>query len=596
MTERTRTGLDILQWAALAGIFGNILLRQTPWGLNAFLFVAGFAAMLFFLTRKRKPELLTVNRVALMVAMVFFGSMFMIRDSIELRVYDTFAIIIIMGVLLLGTLGVNARFAGVLHYACGFVWSGLCSLFAPFVLLGSDVDWKEMPGTRISRSVFSVLRGAAVTLPLMLIFGALFSSADERFEALANRVINFDLDVVISHVLITAGLAWLSAGYFRASIVTPGFARADAEPVPDDSAAMPSSEHATAESKSHFERAAAEPAADDNSLPDNATILEHINRSDPPNAATVEKPLTKKRDWQNIDSSTVPGVFTLGTIETVMILGLVDLLFATFVALQVPYLFGGMELVQNTPNLNLADYARRGFGELVAVSALVLPMLLLSHWLLRREAKRLESIFRVLAGVQIALVFVIMASAVQRLVLLTGESGYGLTTVRFYPMVFMIWLSVVFAWFAFTVFRGKRNNFAWGALWSAIVILGATNLLNPNAFIASTNVALMQQGREFDADYIRELGPDAASVVLSALPAMSHEDQCTAKWALHFIYSDLGQYGDVRSLNISRRTAFKLLRQNDGILHEREGCPNWMQTDEEKRAEAVAAADGPGSR
>jgi hypothetical protein len=172
----------------------------------------------------------------------------------------------------------------------------------------------------------------------------------------------------------------------------------------------------------------------------------------------------------------------------------------------------------------------------------------------------------VLAGIQIALVFVIMASAVQRLVLLTGESGYGLTTVRFYPMVFMIWLSVVFAWFAFTVFRGKRNNFAWGALWSAIVILGATNLLNPNAFIASTNVALMQQGREFDADYIRELGPDAASVVLSALPAMSHEDQCTAKWALHFIYSDLGQYGDVRSLNISRRTAFKLLRQNDGIL------------------------------
>lgn len=71
-----------------------------------------------------------------------------------------------------------------------------------------------------------------------------------------------------------------------------------------------------------------------------------------------------------------------------------------------------------------------------------------------------------------------MASAVQRLVLLTGELGYGLTTVRFYPMVLMTWLAVVFVWFAFTVLRGARNFFAWGALWSAIVILGATNLLN----------------------------------------------------------------------------------------------------------------------
>ncbi len=94
-----------------------------------------------------------------------------------------------------------------------------------------------------------------------------------------------------------------------------------------------------------------------------------------------------------------------------------------------------------------------------------------------------------------------MASAVQRLLLLTGELGYGLTTVRFYPMVVMIWLAVVFGWFALTVLRDARNHFAWGALWSAIVILGATNLMNPDAFIARTNIELMQQGREFDAHY-----------------------------------------------------------------------------------------------
>ncbi|MEP7214560.1 MAG: DUF4173 domain-containing protein [Acidobacteriota bacterium] len=576
MTERTKTGLEIVLAAAVMGIFGNLMLRQTPWGLNAFLFVTAFAVGLFVLTRMRRPELLTVNRIALLGAMVFFGSMFVLRDAIELRVYDTFAILILMGVLLLGTLGINARVAGVFHYACGFVWSGLVSLLAPFVLLGSDIDWKAMPGTKISRQVSAVLRGAAVAIPLLLIFGALFSSADARFEAFANRFINFDLETVISHVLITSGLAWLSAGYYRASIFTPGFASAEsktaAESVPT------AAEQCTDANGSYFEKAAAEPATDENSLPDNATILEHINRSDPPNApADAVKAAAKKRDWQHIDSSSLPSVFTLGTIETVIILGLIDVLFLSFVVIQVPYLFGGMDLVQNTPDFKLADYARRGFGELVAVSALVLPMLLLSHWLLRRETKRVENIFRILAGIQIALVFVIMASAVQRLVLLTGEAGYGMTTVRFYPMVFMIWLAVVFGWFALTVFRGARNNFAWGALWSAIAILGATNLMNPNAFIARTNVELMHQGREFDANYIAELGSDAVEPTLAAIPTMNAENQCRAKFELHMIYWEIGKYGDIRSLNLSRRAAFQLLRQNDALLHEREGCPDWMK-------------------
>jgi hypothetical protein len=581
MTDRTKTGLQIVQAAAIIGIIGNVLLRQTPWGLNAFLFVAAFAAALFLLTKKHRPELLTVNRMSLMGAMVFFASMFVIRDAIELRVYDTVAILVIMGVLVLGPLGINARFAGAFHYACGFIWSGLVSVLAPFVLLGSDIDWKEMPGTRISRKAFAVLRGVAIAVPLVFIFGALFSAADARFEAMVNQVINFDMDLVVSHVMITSALAWLTAGYFRGSLFTAGFAVTDsyaAEDKPTSDDAAPSEPSETASTDSPFEKAASEPTTAGVTLPDNLSILEHINRSDAPDAADpAARPLAKKRDWQNIDNSSIPSVFTLGAIEVVIILGLVDLLFVSFVALQIPYLFGGMELVQNTPDFKLAEYARRGFGELVAVAALVLPMLLVSHWLLRRGTKNLESLFRSLAGVQILLVFVVMASAVQRLVLLTGEAGYGMTTVRFYPMVFMLWLAVVFGWFALTVFRGARNNFAWGALWSAIVILGATNLMNPNAFIARTNVGLMHQGREFDANYIRELGADAVAPTLAAIPTMNAENQCRAKFELHVIYWELGKYGDPRSLNLSRRTAFQLLRQNDGLLHQREGCPDWMQ-------------------
>src|SRR5205085_788488 len=195
---------------------------------------------------------------------------------------------------------------------------------------------------------------------------------------------------------------------------------------------------------------------------DGATILEHINKSDPPNPTSEPKTAdttsadasTKKTDaqspkpfpWPDLDSSFLPSAFTLGSVEVGVVLGLLNLLFLSFVILQIPYLFGGMDLVQNTPDFKLAEYARRGFGELVAVSALVLPVLLIGHWLVQKENNFAQKLFRGLASIQIVLLFVIMASAVQRLVILTGPLGYGMTTVRLYPMVFMSWLGIVFIW------------------------------------------------------------------------------------------------------------------------------------------------------
>ena len=181
----------------------------------------------------------------------------------------------------------------------------------------------------------------------------------------------------------------------------------------------------------------------------------------------------------------MPNGFTLGVIEISIILGLINLLFLTFVIVQIPYLFGGMDLVQNTPDFKLAEYARRGFEELILVAALVLPILLLSHWLLRKDSPMNEKIYRVLAGIQIGLLFVIMISATQRLLLLTGNLGYGLTTVRFYPMAFMVLLALIFVWFGLTVLRGARQQFAWGALWLSLFMLGTLHVLNPDDFIAA---------------------------------------------------------------------------------------------------------------
>ena len=92
-------------------------------------------------------------------------------------------LLIIMGVILLVNLDVKANVAGAFHYAVGFVWSGFTSVMGPFMLLGSDIDWKAMPGNKISKHVFSVLRGVAVALPLLLL-SASMPGASGNFSGL----------------------------------------------------------------------------------------------------------------------------------------------------------------------------------------------------------------------------------------------------------------------------------------------------------------------------------------------------------------------------------------------------------------------------
>ncbi len=569
MTDRTKTGLEVLQVSILLGVLGNVMLRETPWGLNVFLFVTVFSASMIVLTLRRRPELWTRNTLALHGAMIFFGAMFVWRDSIELRIYDAGAILTIMGVLILPNLKIAPRIAGVFHYFVGFVWSGICAAFAPAALLAADIDWKSMPQTGATKHLMAIVRGMVIALPIILIFGGLFVAADAVYQGLVERVFNVPAETVLTHVLLTSVLAWLTAGYFRGAL----FESLKSEPF------AAAAQHPVSSYLSKIDNVKAEETVNPDALPDNATILEHINKEDALNVEATPEPEKKATNWQDFDNSVVPQTFTLGAVETAVVLGLVNLLFLSFVIVQVPYLFGGMDLVQNTPDFKLAEYARRGFGELVAVSAIVLPMLLLSHWLLRRDKPANETVYRVLAGIQILLLFVIMASAAQRLVLLTGNLGYGMTTIRLYPMIFMIWLAIAFVWFGVTVLRGARQHFAWGALSSAIFVLAGVHVINPDEFIARTNIALMRQGREFDAQYNSQLSADAIPALLEGMPEMKLEDRCEVGSSIHYRYRELGQKTDLRSLNYSRKVAFRELRTNDRLLHQTEGCPDYLHND-----------------
>jgi hypothetical protein len=204
--------------------------------------------------------------------------------------------------------------------------------------------------------------------------------------------------------------------------------------------------------------------------------------------------------------------------------------------------------------LTYAEYARRGFFELTWVAGLMLPLLLVTHALLGKDRRAAERVFRPLASIQVALLFVIMASAVARMRLYQSE--YGLTELRLYTTAFMLWLGLVFVWFAWTVLvRSNRQRFACGALIAAFVTVGLLHLLNPDAFIVRANTAHARAGRTFDAAYAASLSADAVPALISSLPSISRDERCIVARELSDRWSQPAPEEDWRAWNLARSRA-----------------------------------------
>jgi len=260
-----------------------------------------------------------------------------------------------------------------------------------------------------------------------------------------------------------------------------------------------------------------------------------------------------------------PSFLHLGAAETNIGIGLIDALFALFVGVQLRYFFGGAALVKVAPKLTYAEYARKGFFELVAVAALVVPLLLVAEWLMRKDDHRSVLTMRILSLVQIALVFVMLVSAYRRMQLYVDE--FGLTELRVYTTAVMFWLAALLAWFAATVLTGNRPRFFLGTVVSGLIVVIALHVINPDLLIVRTNMRHAADGkRPFDYGYVTQLSADAAPALIPVA-----NQPCVA---LRLLWMEKNfQSQDWRSWNISRSAAHQLLGPMRARLEETsKGC------------------------
>jgi hypothetical protein len=247
--------------------------------------------------------------------------------------------------------------------------------------------------------------------------------------------------------------------------------------------------------------------------------------------------------------------------ETVIVLGPLVVLFALFVVVQVRYLFGGEEAVQSSLDLTYAQYARRGFFELVIASALLLPVLVGFNWA-RKRGPASTLLFGGFATALVALLFVVMASAWQRLSIYVD--AFGLTELRFYAAAVLPWLVVAFVWFLISVARRRRGDFFPGAALAALCALLVLNLVSPDAVIAGSNTARLGSGRSFDGAYTASLSADAVPRLINSLDSMPAGERCRVSRLLLGTWS--ARRAEVRSWNYARSKATRLVAERRATL------------------------------
>lgn len=221
----------------------------------------------------------------------------------------------------------------------------------------------------------------------------------------------------------------------------------------------------------------------------------------------------------------------IGPTESVVMINAVNLLFLFFVVIQLSYLFGGLRNI--TPEgFTYAEYARRGFGELLVVALGVLGLLVGLDALTRRETPRQQRFFNASSTLMVLLTLVMLVSAFKRLLLY--EEVYGFTQMRIYPHVFMVWLGLLLLWFVATRWL-RPNRFGVGVLVAALGFVATLNLLNPDAFIVRQNMARYQSGilsntstrygEHIDVNYFAQLSEDAVPALLAARAQLKPADK-----------------------------------------------------------------------
>jgi hypothetical protein len=468
--------------AFAVGAVAQALLVRAELGINVPLLVAAtMAAAAFLANGGRKIDRLDLW---LPVAALAVSAMVAIRSDPMLLFLDVVAVVALLGASMAAFAGAAVtRRSALAIIGTGMVvlaWVGAGTLRVSFAARRPEPG----PGWRRRMPAWAgpVARGLLLALPILIVFVALFSSADAIFATIAADLFGWDIDFgeLPIRVAVAFFVAWIVAGLLG---VAAGGAELDWPPRP---------------------------------LP-----MQSLG------AAAVEP---------------LPLAPRLGATEALTILVAVDVLFAAFVSLQVAYLFGGLDTLA-AGGITYANYARRGFFELVTVTCIAGGLVVGLHAVV---AERTRAFVAAAVGLAV-LTFVILVSAALRLSLY--QDAYGWTELRFYIDATIAWLGLGIVAAIVLLVRDRMRWLVHSMTLAAIAVLVVVNVVGAQRHVADANVARLldpslvpPDGRHgLDLFYAITLGDDAVPALIAALPALPAEDRAWLMLRLEARWQELNR-------------------------------------------------------
>ena len=257
-----------------------------------------------------------------------------------------------------------------------------------------------------------------------------------------------------------------------------------------------------------------------------------------------------------------------GVINISLVLGFmgsIALVYLVYLFSQLAYVSGGF-LGLLPENYSFADYARRGFFEMCALSVINLIILGFCTMLCRKKDARSDVPVpvKLFSGFFCAFNLFIIASSMAKTVMYVNR--YGLTRKRILIAVFMVMLGVAFVCIALRlIFRKFKYIAVIVVLCSLIGVV--CSLADVDRIIAEYNIEAYESGRldKLDIDAIGELSDGAVPALYKFWettddPVLKERAERELSYRVDYSYTD-DEKNDFRKFNLARYRAQNVLEE-----------------------------------
>jgi hypothetical protein len=210
--DRASTAARVLAAGLGVGLLAELLVRDHAIGINLLL-VTGAMLAAVALLRPKEGRMDPLD-LWLPVGAVLFAAFPVLRTDGPLVAVDTLVVIVLVGATVAAATGVSVTrrtLLGGLELAARVAGATTVGAARPGGAL--IAGWDSSSKQRLLR-LAPVARGVFLGLPLLLVFGILFTSADPIFGQSLDAFLNPDLDasVLVHQAVFTGFVAWIAAG------------------------------------------------------------------------------------------------------------------------------------------------------------------------------------------------------------------------------------------------------------------------------------------------------------------------------------------------------------------------------------------------